>query len=34
MNKILTIDPSGTGTTGIFLKEGKEEQFSQFKSKE
>lgn len=34
MNKILTIDPSGTGTTGIFLKEGKKEEFCQFKSKE
>ncbi len=28
MNKILAIDPSGTGTTGLFFKEGQEKQFS------
>jgi hypothetical protein len=27
MNKILAVDPSGTGTTGIFFKSSSEEQF-------
>lgn len=33
-SKILAIDPSGTGTSGIFFTNGTQEQFSQFTSKE
>lgn len=31
VNKILAIDPSGTGTTGIFYTNGKEQEFNQYK---
>src|SRR3954453_23825214 len=34
MNKILAIDPSGTGTTGIYFKNGKEEGFKELKEKD
>lgn len=34
MDKILSIDPSGTGTSGIYFKNGEQEQFQQFQSKE
>jgi hypothetical protein len=30
-NKILAIDPSGTGTTGIFYTNGQEQEFKEFK---
>lgn len=30
-NKILAIDPSGTGTTGIFFTNGSEQEFKEFK---
>jgi hypothetical protein len=30
MNKILTIDPSGTGTSGLFLTDGKTQEFTQY----
>jgi hypothetical protein len=33
-NKILAIDPSGTGTTGIFFKGPDWEQFGQFTGKD
>ena len=33
-NRILAIDPSGTGTTGIYFKNGIQEEFQQFQSKE
>ena len=32
MNKIITIDPSGTGTTGIFFNSNQIEEFAEFKS--
>lgn len=31
MDKILSIDPSGTGTTGIYFKNGSEELFKEYK---
>ena len=31
-NKILTIDPSGTGTSGLFLTNGTTHEFTQFES--
>ena len=34
MNRILSIDPSGTGTTGIYFKHGKQEQFNSYKDKD
>jgi len=33
-NKILAIDPSGTGTTGIFFKADQQEIFHQFTNQE
>jgi hypothetical protein len=33
-NRVLAIDPSGTGTTGIFFKDGDQEQFNQFTDKD
>jgi hypothetical protein len=30
-NRVLSIDPSGTGTTGIFFTNGKEQEFKEFK---
>jgi hypothetical protein len=32
--RILSIDPSGTGTSGIFFKSNSEEQFRQYTGKE
>ena len=34
MDKILSIDPSGTGTTGIYFKNGAKEEFKQIKEKD
>jgi hypothetical protein len=34
MVRILSIDPSGTGTTGIFFTDGKKEEFYSFVSKD
>lgn len=34
MVRVLSIDPSGTGTTGIYFKNGKEEFFKECKEKE
>ena len=34
MNKILSIDPSGTGTTGIYFRSGDQHKFSSFQNKE
>ncbi|RHZ36415.1 hypothetical protein [endosymbiont GvMRE of Glomus versiforme] len=34
MNRILSIDPSGTGTTGIYFKNGKQEKFNHYQGKE
>jgi len=31
MNKILSIDPSGTGTTGIYFRNGTKEEFKEYK---
>jgi hypothetical protein len=33
-NRILAIDPSGTGTTGLYFKNGKEEEFKELKEKD
>ena len=33
-NRILAIDPSGTGTTGIYFRNGKKEEFSQYQEKD
>jgi hypothetical protein len=30
-NRILSIDPSGTGTTGIFYTNGKKQEFKEYK---
>ena len=32
-NRILSIDPSGTGTTGIYFKNGVQEEFKEYKDK-
>jgi len=34
MNRILSIDPSGTGTTGVYFKHGQQEQFNSYKDKD
>ena len=34
MNKILSIDPSGTGTTGIYFKNGEQVEFSSYQAKD
>ena len=34
MNKILSIDPSGTGTSGCFFTNGTQSEFHQFQAKE
>jgi hypothetical protein len=34
MNRILSIDPSGTGTSGVFFKNGKQEEFNHYQGKE
>ena len=34
MDKVLSIDPSGTGTTGIYFKNGAKEEFKQIKEKD
>jgi len=34
MARILSIDPSGTGTTGIYFKHGQQEQFKSYKDKD
>ena len=33
-NRVLAIDPSGTGTTGIYFKNGELEEFKEYKEKE
>lgn len=33
-NRILAVDPSGTGTTGIYLKNNQVEEFQEYKDKE
>ena len=33
-NRILSIDPSGTGTTGIYFKNGEKEEFREVKEKD
>ena len=32
--RILSIDPSGTGTSGVYFRNGKEQRFSSFQSKD
>jgi len=32
--RILSIDPSGTGTTGIYFKNGKQEAFNSYQGKD
>jgi hypothetical protein len=34
MNRILSIDPSGTGTSGIYFRNGKQEEFNHYQGKE
>lgn len=34
MNRILSIDPSGTGTTGLFFINGKEQEFFSYENRE
>ncbi|RHZ35974.1 hypothetical protein [endosymbiont GvMRE of Glomus versiforme] len=34
MNRILSIDPSGTGTTGIYFRNGKQEEFNHYQGKD
>jgi hypothetical protein len=34
MNRILAIDPSGTGTSGIYFKNGSQEEFKEIKEKD
>src|SRR6185369_12000932 len=34
MNKILSIDPSGTGTTGVYFKNGQQEEFNFYQDKD
>src|SRR5437764_7849163 len=33
-NRILALDPSGTGTTGIYFKNGEKEEFQEYKEKD
>jgi len=34
MNRILALDPSGTGTTGIYFKNDSQEEFKEYKEKD
>ena len=34
MSRILSIDPSGTGTSGIYFRNGKQEEFNHYQGKE
>jgi hypothetical protein len=34
MNRVLSIDPSGTGTTGIYFRSDKQEKFNHYQGKE
>ena len=34
MDRVLAIDPSGTGTTGIYFKNGEKEEFKEIKEKD
>jgi len=34
MERILSIDPSGTGITGVYFKDGKQEEFNHYQNKD
>ena len=34
MDRIIAIDPSGTGTTGIYYRNGEKEEFKEIKEKD